>query len=55
MTLIHGKVCLMADFDGRAVGTVCIKIMDDYEHVDNDMLSILRYMYGGFKIWRFQI
>ena len=35
-----GDHCLAADFDGRVVGVVWTRIMDDYGHVDDDTPSL---------------
>lgn len=35
-----GDHCLAADFDGRVVGAVWTRIMDDYGHVDDDTPSL---------------
>lgn len=37
--------CLVAEADGRAVGAVWTRIMNDYGHVDDDTPSFLRFHY----------
>ena len=41
--------CLVADDDGRVVGAVWTRIMDDYGHVDDDTPSFAISLYKEFR------
>ncbi|MCR5596169.1 MAG: GNAT family N-acetyltransferase [Lachnospiraceae bacterium] len=41
--------CLVADDDGRVIGAVWTRIMDDYGHVDNDTPSFAISLYKEYR------
>lgn len=44
-----GDNCLVADFDGKIVGTVWTRIMDDYGHVDDETPSFAISLYKEYR------
>ena len=44
-----GDNCLVADFDGKVVGAVWTRIMDDYGHVDNETPSFAISLYKEYQ------
>ena len=44
-----GDNCLVADFDGKVVGAVWTRIMDDYGHVDDDTPSCAISLYKEYR------
>ena len=44
-----GDNCLVADFDGKVVGAVWTRIMDDYGHVDDDTPSFAISLYKEYR------
>jgi len=41
--------CLIAETDGRVVGAIWSRIMDDYGHIDNDTPSIAISLYKEYR------
>lgn len=41
--------CLFAEVDGKAVGAVWARIMDDYAHVDDDTPSLAISLYQEYR------
>jgi ribosomal protein S18 acetylase RimI-like enzyme len=41
--------CLVAESDGRVVGAIWSRIMDDYGHIDNDTPSIAISLYKEYR------
>ena len=44
-----GDNCLVADMDGRVVGAVWTRIMDDYGHVDDETPSFAISLYRAYR------
>ena len=44
-----GDNCLVADCDGKVVGAVWARIMDDYGHVDDDTPSLAISLYKEYR------
>lgn len=44
-----GDSCLLADFGGKVVGVVWTRIMDDYDHVDDDTASFAISLYKEYR------
>lgn len=44
-----GDYCLVAETDGKAVGAVWTRIMDDYGHVDNETPSLAISLYREYR------
>ncbi|MGN8774382.1 N-acetyltransferase family protein [Candidatus Weimeria sp. HCP3S3_B5] len=44
-----GDNCLVADFEGRVVGAVWTRIMDDYGHVDDETPSFAISLYKEYR------
>lgn len=44
-----GYNCLVADFGGKVVGAVWTRIMDDYDHVDDDTASFAISLYKEYR------
>lgn len=44
-----GDNCLVADFDGKVVGAVWARIVDDYGHVDDETLSFAISLYKEYR------
>lgn len=44
-----GDNCLVADFDGKVVGAVWTRIMDDYGHVDDETPSFAISLYKEYR------
>lgn len=44
-----GDVCFVAEVDGRAVGAVWVRIMDDYGHIDDDTPSFAISLYNEYR------
>ena len=45
----EGDNCLVADFDGKVVGAVWTRIMDDYGHVDDETPSFAISLYKEYR------
>lgn len=45
---IHDK-CLAADTEGKIVGAVWVRIMNDYGHVDDETPSFAISLYKGYR------
>lgn len=45
----RGDNCLVADHNGKAVGAVWTRIMDDYGHVDDDTPSFAISLYKEYR------
>ena len=45
----EGDNCLVADFDGKVVGAVWTRIMDDYGHVDDETPSFAISLYEEYR------
>lgn len=41
--------CLVAEVDGKVVGAVWTRIMDDYGHIDNQTPSLAISLYKGYR------
>lgn len=41
--------CLVAEVDGKVVGAVWTRIMDDYGHIDNQTPSLAISLYGEYR------
>lgn len=41
--------CLVAEVDGKVVGAVWTRIMDDYGHIDNHTPSLAISLYKGYR------
>lgn len=44
-----GDYCLVADYDGKVVGAVWTRIMNDYGHVDDDTPSFATSLYKEYR------
>ena len=44
-----GDNCLVADIDGKIVGAVWTRIMDDYGHVDDETPSFAISLYKAYR------
>ena len=44
-----GDYCLVADYDGKVVGAVWTRIMNDYGHVDDDTPSFAISLYKEYR------
>lgn len=44
-----GDNCLVADFNGKVVGAVWTRIMNDYGHVDDETPSFAISLYKGYR------
>ncbi len=45
----RGDHCLIAEADGKAVGAVWVRIMDDYGHIDDDTPSFAISLYKEYR------
>ena len=41
--------CLVAEVDGKIVGTVWVRVMDDYGHIDNETPSLAISLYKEYR------
>ena len=44
-----GDLCLVAEVDGKIVGAVWSRIMDDYGHIDDETPSLAISLYEAFR------
>jgi ribosomal protein S18 acetylase RimI-like enzyme len=41
--------CLVAESEGKIVGAVWVRVMNDYGHIDNNTLSLAISLYKGYR------
>ena len=42
-------ICFVAEVDGRVVGAVWVRVIDDYGHIDDDTPSLSISVYKGYR------